>query len=363
MALFRKKASPEQPGDESTTEARVIKGPSCVYWVIAIALAAAIIAGLVLTMKKVEADQVGLRVVKLGLGIWDEGTGHAKPLPPGWHPLLPWFHEFAVYQKNIQTFEMTSKSGGIRKPDYHSLEIRTSDGYKVNVDLTIFYNVLESRAGLVRSFYRDDQEIKEKGIQAVAPGIIQSKLSELAYAQDFYNSELRMEKSQDAVLALNKIFFSQGLEIRDIMIRDFEFPQEYEAAILSKVLAEQLKRVQESLARAAESEAVWKKTIAEADAAATVERTRGQAEARKTESEGERAKTEMVAEGDKAKLLAEGRGKGRLAQALSGPGGKVYVGLEYTKVLEGLELLILPAGKNGINPLDAEQMLRSLETK
>ena len=344
-------------------QAKLPKGPGCFYWVVIVVAAAALIAGLVFTLKKVEPDQIGLRVVKLGFGLWKNGAEFAKPLKPGWHPIVPYFHEFVVYQKNMQTFEMTSKTGGIRKPDYSSLEVRTSDGYKVNVDITIFYRINEEHANLVRAHYRDDREIKERGIQALAPGIIQNKLSELQMAEDFYNSKLRVEKTEASRKVLNDYFSKQGIEIVDIMIRDFEFPQEYEAAILRKVLADQLKRVQEALARAAEAEAGWKKAIAEGDRDAQIERTKGEADALRFQSEGERARTEMVAEGDKAKLLADGRGKGQVVNALGGSGGKVYVGLEYSKVLKGTELMILPAGKGGINPLDAGAMLRMVEGK
>jgi regulator of protease activity HflC (stomatin/prohibitin superfamily) len=339
------------------------RGPGCFYWVAIVVVLAAIAAFLALSMKKVEPDQIGLRVVKLGFGIWENGAEHARPLETGWHVIVPYCHEFVVYQKSLQTFEMTSKTGGLRKPDYNSLEVRTSDGYRVSVDITIFYHIDAAHAGLVRAHYRDDREIKEKGIQALAPGVIQNKLSELQVAQDFYNSKLRTEKTEAARNELNKYFNPQGVEIADIMVRDFEFPQEYEAAILRKVLADQLKRVQEALAGAAAAEAGWKKAIAEGDRDAQIERTRGEADAMRIQSEGERARTEMVAEGDKAKLLAEGKGKGQVVNALGGPGGKVYVGLEYSKVLKGAELMILPAGKGGINPLDAGAMLRMVEGK
>lgn len=359
--LNESKPAPQPAPSPAMTQ--VPKAPGCFYWVVIAAAVALIVAGLIFSLKKVDADQIGVRVVKLGFYLFKTGTDTAKPLKPGWHPIVPYFHEFVVYRKNIQTFEMTSKTGGIRKPDSSSLEVRTSDGYKVNVDITIFYHIIEERANLVRSHYRDDNEIKQKGIQALAPGIIQNKLSELQVAEDFYNSKLRSEKTETCRKELNLYFSPQGVEITDIMVRDFEFPQEYEAAILRKVLADQLKRVQEALARAAEAEAEWKKAIAEGDRDAQIERSKGEADAMKIQSEGERARTEMVAAGDKAKLLAEGKGKGQVVQALSGPGAKVYVGLEYSKVLKGTELMILPAGKGGINPLDAGQMMRMVEGK
>jgi regulator of protease activity HflC (stomatin/prohibitin superfamily) len=256
---------------------------------------------------------------------------------------------------------MTSKPGGLSPADAPALEVRTSDGYKVSVDLTIFYHVLEGRANLVRVYYKDDPEIKEKGLSAVAPGILQNKLSELAYARDFYDSKLRSEKIELAREMLNQHFLNQGVEVVDVVIRDFEFPEEYEAAILRKVLAEQLKRVQESLTGAATAEAAWKKIIAEGNRDAELERASGEADAKKLESEGQRIKTELEASGEKAKLLSEAKGKRQLVNALSGPGGKVYVGLEYAKVFEGLDLIVLPSGKGGLNPFNVQDQVQKLE--
>jgi len=360
MAIFGRK-KPE--GAEGPSPTRGSAGRGYLYLAIILILAVAVSVLLILSFRKVEPDQVGLRVVKFGFGLFKNGAEFAKPLPPGYHPIFPGFHEFVVYQKNLQAFEMTSKSGGMRQPDYPSLEIRTSDGYKVNVDITIFYHILEGKANLARSYYRNDQEIKEKGLQAVAPGILQNKLSELAYAQDFYNSKLRVEKIDLARKMLNQHFAQQGIEIMDIVIRDFEFPQEYEAAILRKVLAEQLKRVQESLAKAAEAEAGWKKIIAEGNRDAEVTRAEGQTDAWMLEADGERMKTELSAQGEKAKLLAEAKGKKQIVNALSSSGGKVYVGLEYAKVFQGLDLIILPSGKGGINPFDVNQQVRQIENK
>jgi len=351
MALFRKKgAGQEAPVDPGKVE--VPKGPRIFYWVVGIIVLAALIVGLLWTMRKVEVDQVGVRVVKLGFGVFATGTDKAKPLPPGWHPIIPYFHELVVYQKNIQAFEMTSKSGGLRQPDYPCLEIRTSDGYKVNVDITIFYRVMEERANKVFANYSDDQAVKIQGIQAKAPGTIQTELGKMATADNFYDSRLRTEKLEKARELLNGYFNPQGIAILDIVVRDFEFPEEYEAAILRKVLAEQLKRVQESMALAAAAEADWKKAIAEGDRDAMVERARGSSDAMKLEAEGQRAK-----------LVAQGKGKAELVNALSGPGGKVYVGMEYLKAFKGVDLMVLPSGKNGVNPLDAGDMVHSLEPK
>jgi len=344
-------------------EIKVSKPPGCLGWFFLLLLVLVVGAVLYFSLRFVGPKQVGLRVVKEGLGLWTEGPAAAKPLPPGWHPILPWFQEFVKYDKSIQKFEMTDQTGGIRVPDHGAIEIRTSDGYRVKVDITILYHVLEGKANLLPAHYKSDQDIRNIGINALCPGILQNKLSELEKAEDFYSSDLRVKKAEEAVAEMNKFFAPLGLQVLDVLIRDFQFPEQYEEAILRKVLADQLQQVQEALARAAGQEAVWKRIIAEGDRDAEAERARGTAETRRLDAEADKMRVERAAEGDRRILEAQAQGRGQISSALAGRGGKAYVGLEYAKTLEGVELIVLPTGPGGVNPLDVEQMLKLFDTK
>ena len=345
-------------------EGEIPKGPGCLRWVMALILILVISAALIASLRKVDADEVGLRIVKEGLGIWAEGPETARVLKPGWHPVIPWFHEFVRYDKTLQKFEITSKEGGIRSPDYPLIEIRTSDGYRVRLDATIIYHVIEEKVNLVRKNYRNNQEIKELGIKVTCPGILQNKMSEILQAQDFYESELRAEKTEHARAAMNKFFNPRGIDVVDVALRDFEFPEQYEQAILRKVLADQLRQVQEVLARAADAEATWKKIIAEGNRDAEAERARGTARAREIDAEADRILTIKAAQGDLLISQAEAEGRRLINQALAGKGGSIYIGLEYAKALEGLEFIMIPSsGPGGVNPLDADQLMKMFKAR
>jgi regulator of protease activity HflC (stomatin/prohibitin superfamily) len=345
-------------------EVQAPKGPGCLRWALILILVVVIAAALLSSLRKVDADQVGLRVIKEGMGIWKEGPDAAKILKPGWHPVVPWFHEFIRYDKTLQKFEITSKAGGIRSADYPLIEIRTSDGYRVKLDATIIFHVIEDQASHVRKNYRSNLEIKELGIKVVCPGILQNKMSEILQAQDFYDSGLRDEKTEEAKKAMNEFFHPRGIEIVDVVLRDFEFPERYEEAILRKVLAEQLRQVQEALAKAADTEATWKKIIAEGDRDAEAERARGTARAQEIDAEADRILTIKKAEGNLLISQSEAKGRRLINQALSGKGGDVYVGLEYAKALQGLEVIMIPSsGEGAVNPLDADRLMRMMEVK
>ena len=356
MAEDNKTATPGAP-------VKVSKPPGCAGWLFLLLLVLVVGVVLYFSLNFVAPKQVGLRVVKEGLGIWTEGPAAAKPLPPGWHPILPWFQEFPKYDKSIQKFEMTDQSGGIRTPDHAAIEIRTSDGYRVKVDITILYHVLEGKANLLPAHYKNDQDIRDIGIKGICPGILQNKLSELEKAEDFYSSDLRVQKAQAAVAEMNQVFAPRGLQVLEVLIRDFQFPEQYEEAILRKVLADQLQQVQEALTRAAAAEAVWKRIIAEGDRDAEAERARGTAEAQRLDAEADKVRVERAAEGDRRILEAQAQGRGQITSALAGRGGKAFVGMEYARTLEGVDLIVLPTGPGGVNPLDVEQMLKLFDTK
>ena len=51
-------------------------------------------------------------------------------------------------------------------------------------------------------------------------------------------------------------------------------------------------------------------------------------------------------------------------QAYQGTGAERLVGLEWAKVLSGLETIVLPSGgPNGFNPLDLDTLMRQLKMK
>ena len=155
----------------------------------------------------------------------------------------------------------------------------------------------------------------------------------------------------------------RGVEIVDVVLRDFEFPEQYEEAILRKVLAEQLKQVQEVLATAADAEATWKKIIAEGNRDAEAERARGIARAQEIDSEADRILVIKSAEGDLLIAQSEAEGRRLINQALAGRGGSIYVGLEYAKALEGLEVIVIPSsGPGGLNPLDSDALIEMFTT-
>lgn len=185
---------------------------------------------------------------------------------------------------------------------------------------------------------------------------IASLQKELAAINKHYSTEAylldRPTQIAEAKKEMQAYFSPFGIEITDVLIWDFKFKDEIEASIISKVIADEKVEMERAFKAAAAARAIWQKKVAEANAAAETELARGRARTREIDAEGSRYMVSKQAVGDRMILEAQAEGKGRINQALAGKGGQTYVGLEYAKALGGIELIVLPAGPDGINPLD-----------
>jgi regulator of protease activity HflC (stomatin/prohibitin superfamily) len=371
-------------------------GPGCLgktAFGAVIGLAVILVAVYFLGLQRVNSWEVGLRYWNIMVpGIRAQGA--ADVLEPGWNLAVPYLNEFRKYNCAVQRFEMAPAFPGMPTPDLAPLRVRTAkDQDSIDVYVTILYRVNRAKANTLRKYYSDDAAIRQKGIAAKCPDILQSYLGEIMTANQFYSMtrekrqavyekrkedpeyqkdlfpapEYLYDRSSQAAKAMEQmnIFFASqggGVTVDAVLIWDFKFKDEIEASIISKVIANERVEMQAAVKEEAEEYAKLQQLEAEADAAYQTELARGTAESRRLEAEAKQYETGKLALGDQLILEAQAAGKGKLNQALSGSGGRTYVGLEYAKALQGLDLIILPAGPDGLNPMDLDQTLKKLAT-
>lgn len=382
----------EKKKELAELRADVGSGPGCLRTTllsVGIGLAALLILLIVFCLEKVEAWEVGLRFTNRIPWVWEKGG--VSVLEPGYNVIIPKLHEFIKFDCSIQRFEMAPAYPNMPIPDLPALKVRTArDQDEIDVYVTILYQVDREKAMELRKYFSNNEEIRG-GIRSICPQILQTYLGRIMTANQFYSMskkrrleilerrltdfEYLMDKfptdmhlldrtalAEDARKDMNAFFQPRGVEIVDVLIWDFKFKDEIEASIISKVIAEEKVEMEAALKAAADARASWQKLVAEANAAAEAERGRGIAEARKIDAEANRYWMEKEAQGQRFILEAQAEGKGKINQALAGKGGQVYVGMEYAKALEGLDLIVLPAGgPQGVNPLDLDHTLRLLQ--
>jgi regulator of protease activity HflC (stomatin/prohibitin superfamily) len=237
-----------------------------------------------------------------------------------------------------------------------SVEVNTSDGSRVSVDVTVIYRLDDAETVMRQSgpgrLYETNAVIP-KSIAA-----LKKNLGEMV-AEDFYDVRKRVAKQTAAQAQIATELKERGISVAHLLVRQYRYNPAYQAEIEEKKIQDQLKFTRQSEADAAKELAKKQEIDATGKATVAIETQRGQAEVTKIRAEGEAYKRTRIAEADLLVQLATAKGTELQNAAYRGSGSENLVGLEMAEVLRGLEVIVVPAGgKGGLNPLDLDQALR-----
>lgn len=283
-------------------------------------------------------------------GVAEKGYG------PGMYFILPFAEKIDIFNGRIQKLELTARTNQGDKKNTDDVYVQTSDGTFIYVDSTLLYKINREKApNLLKSLGHKYLQLK---VRPEFIAVLKYKLGQLK-AEDFYNAELREQKIIEVKNELNKRFENNGIEAIQILIRDYHYKEGFENAIQKRKLADQLTLLNHSKAKASEQASERAKIEAMGIAMAKVEIERGNSESKKLRADADAYVEIKKADALKLIKLAEANGDKLIEKALSGLGGKNIVGMEMAEVLKGLDRIIIQSGgKNGINPLDIESLLK-----
>jgi regulator of protease activity HflC (stomatin/prohibitin superfamily) len=271
--------------------------------------------------------------------------------------------EMHTLPRDVQVLEMTSNPGSAAKGvrQLEAARIQTSDGFYVDVDVSILYRIKEPYK--VFTIIGRDNAYEKNGIIPQAEPRLKDAMGDMT-TEEFYNSPLRVEKTEVAKKLLNDTLLPKGIEVIEVLVRYFSYRDEIQRNIEEKKLKDQLVFKNMAEARAAAEEAKLKKTIQEGEAAVGVELERGKAYVTEKRATKELYVRKKRAEADLLIKLAEAERLRLKNEALTGPGAERMVGLKMAGTYEGLELVILPSdGPAGVNPLDLDKALRLFDVR
>ena len=264
-------------------------------------------------------------------------------------------HHFSVLDKTLQTLEMTESAGRGDRKGKDDIKIKTKDGSDVYVDVKVQYSIIPEQADIVAATSGLGDAFKNKWARDYARTMVRNFLGELT-TEEFYDSSKRDAKLVLAKNRMNDRLNRFGVKIDNIVIPQRpHFYAEYEEMIKNKKLADQAVLEEQSKALAAKQkqntmivQETNRKNVA-------IEQFSGEMEQKliqiKADSErGRKAadayyqkvtinatanlyELEKSAEGILAKRTAEANGIRELNNALSAPGGRTMVKLEYARRL------------------------------
>jgi regulator of protease activity HflC (stomatin/prohibitin superfamily) len=326
---------------------------------IAIAILAALIVLYELCVVYVEPDEFGIKVVRLGphRGVQKEVYG------PGMYLVIPGMHEMHRLPKGVQVLELTNTpaTAALSARREKAAHIQTSDGFFVNVDVSILYRIADPY--LVFTMIGPGNLFEDNGVIPKAEPILKATLGELT-TEEFYNSPLRVKRTNAASEILNRELNPKGIKVELVLVRYFKYSNEIQKNIEEKKLKDQLVFKNQAEARAATEEAIIKKIVQEGEATVAVKIEEGQAYVTKKRAEKDLYVRKKKAEADLLVKVAEAERVKLKNEAMEGEGAERMVGLKMADVYKGLHMIILPSdGKDGVNPLSLGKTLNLFDIR
>ena len=311
----------------------------------------------------VHPNEYGIKERKLGIdrGIQKDvyEAGYAFVLPFG-------IEKIHLFPRDVQVLELTAFPSGQRKQGMferkpptryleHAAKIQTSDGFYVDVDVTILYRINDPYK-LITTVGPGTLYL-HNGIIPKAEPILKQALGELT-TEDFYNSPLRVAKTERARDLLSTELSPKGIEVDHVLVRYFKYSDEIQKNIEEKKLQDQLVFKNQAESKAAMEEAKLKRVTQEGEMNVKVTLEEGNAYKVKKDAERELYVRKKMAEADLLVKLAEAKATEMKNAAMQVLGSDKMVAMRMAEVLGGLDTIIVPTGGDGgLNALDLEQVL------
>jgi regulator of protease activity HflC (stomatin/prohibitin superfamily) len=307
----------------------------------------------------VPPNTVGLRQVYYGDGA---GIKH-EVYGPGLHFIAAAVERLHLFPHDLQlvNFSDSPSEASQQLRSAPSIKIQTSDGYNVQLDVSVLYRVEDpyhvfTEAGPGRAF-------EDRLVIPRADRILRKTLGELN-SEEFYQGPRRIEKAKDAHTQLAAELAPYGIKIEAVLVRRYEYDAKYQQLIEGRKIKDQTVFLRQAEAKAAIEQRKRDTAVAEGRANQEIELERGRAEVQKLRAQADLYRRKKEAEGRLLVELAEAKGTALENAALQGAGSENLVGMKMAEVLRGLRVVVVPSdGKDAMNPLDLGGMLRKFEVK
>jgi regulator of protease activity HflC (stomatin/prohibitin superfamily) len=307
----------------------------------------------------VPPDMVGVRQVVYGSGA---GIKH-DVYGPGLHFIIPGAERVHLFPHGLQlvNFSDSPSEASREARSAPSIKIQTSDGYNVQLDVSVLYRVGDAyrvftEAGPGRAF-------EDRLVIPRADRILRKTLGELD-SEQFYQGPRRIEKAKAAHDALAAELKPFGIVVDAVLVRRYVYDDRYQELIEGRKIKDQTVFLRQAEAKAAIEQRKRDTIVAEGKANTEIELERGKAEVQKLQSQADLYRRKKAAEGKLEVDLADARGTQLENAALQGAGSENLVGLKMADVLKGVKVLVLSSdGASGLNPLDLAAILRKFEVK
>jgi regulator of protease activity HflC (stomatin/prohibitin superfamily) len=282
---------------------------------------------------------------------------------PGTHFITGGIERLHLFPRDLQLVNFSDSSSEVSQ-DFRtapSIKIQTSDGYNVQLDVSVLYQLKDAykvftEAGPGRAF-------EDRLVIPRADRILRKTLGELN-AEEFYQGPRRIEKAKQAHDMLAAELAPYGIQVDAVLVRRYVYDDRYQQLIEGRKIKDQTVFLRQAEAKSAIEQRKRDTIVAEGHAQQEIELERGRAEMQKLKAQADLYRRKKAAEGKLLVELAEAKGTALENTALQGAGSENMVGLKMADVMKGVRVLVLSSdGANGFNPLDLNSLLRKFEVR
>jgi regulator of protease activity HflC (stomatin/prohibitin superfamily) len=293
-----------------------------------------------------------------------------ESLSPGLYYINPYEYEVVVFDTRQQRYEMLFKGdkGGTEWSD--SIKFLSDDGFEIEIDLTILYQVFPENAPyVVATVGRDVKDVRDKIIRPSARSFARI-IGSMNIGEEFVHGSTREAFQNNLHSALEKKCLDSKVMVNQALIRQFVVPKDLRDPITRKVIAAKLEEqytqqqktqmANADLARQTElvnfQDKKVKAETAKMEAKIRAEQQRDVEETlvakKKFEAEGDAEKIKIdadaklyaaktEAEGILVQKTAEAEGQRKMVNAWSGEGARFIVAKELANRLSNAKIIPL----------------------
>src|SRR6267143_1217953 len=295
------------------------------------------------TFHSTDSTEVGVLTRKIAL--FGKAGVQQETYPPGATYTFPAFvTDWNVYNVALQNLEMVRTVQKARRAANDDVEFKTHDGNDIAVDVTVARRIDTAKTPWILDHVGGSTaEVKENLVRPACRRIVRDVLNTMT-SEEFYVSEKRFLKAEEAREKLAKVLALEGVIVERVILGEHHFHPDYEKVIHDKKLAEQTAERMVSEGHAAQQEALRNLETAKGQVAQNIAGARGSLDQVKLHADADFFASQREAEAILAEKKARAKGVEKTNQAMSGAGGRAMVKLGVAEALSGKQILFLPSG-------------------
>ena len=318
-------------------------------------------------------------------------------LSPGLYYINPFEYEVVVFDTRQQKYDMTLRDETCEANRSSSIKFLSDDGFEIEIDLTIVYQVFPENAPfVVASVGRVIKDVQDKIIRPTARSLARI-IGSMNKGEEFVHGSTREAFQNNLHAEMVKRCLTTKVKINQTLIRHFFVPKDLRDPITKKVIAAKLEQqyTQQQKTQMANAELARQKELvnfqdkkvkaetAKMQAKILAEQQRDVEETlvdkKKFEAQGDAEKIKIDADaklyaarkdavGVLARKKADAEGQRKMVDAWSGEGARFIVAKELAKRLSNAKIIPLElffggrgGGKNGSGVIEYRDNLELLK--